>query len=151
MEYGLYKRLCVLAGMVALCASCSVRRSASDHSHYRDQERQVLESLDTSMDVRLASSNTVRDRWRNIRIIRREFDLERQPDENGRYPVKAETTLEGEEHENERKEEAESQKKEELNSDVGKNGLGWWALGVTMVLALVIFLRWRYGKKDKTK
>lgn len=82
MEYGLYKRLCVLAGMVALCASCSVRRSASDHSHYRDQERQVLESLDTSMDVRLASSNTVRDRWRNIRIIRREFDLERQPDEN---------------------------------------------------------------------
>ena len=111
MEYGLYKRLCVLAGMVALCASCSVRRSASDHSHYRDQERQVLESLDTSMDVRLASSNTVRDRWRNIRIIRREFDLERQPDENGRYPVKAETTLEGEEHENERKEEAESQKK----------------------------------------
>ena len=79
MEYGLYKRLCVLAGMVALCASCSVRRSASDHSHYRDQERQVLESLDTSMDVRLASSNTVRDRWRNIRIIRREFDLERQP------------------------------------------------------------------------
>ena len=54
MEYGLYKRLCVLAGMVALCASCSVRRSASDHSHYRDQERQVLESLDTSMDVRLA-------------------------------------------------------------------------------------------------
>ena len=84
MEYGLYKRLCVLAGMVALCASCSVRRSASDHSHYRDQERQVLESLDTSMDVRLASSNTVRDRWRNIRIIRREFDLERQPDENGR-------------------------------------------------------------------
>ena len=111
MEYGLYKRLCVLAGMVALCASCSVRRSASDHSHYRDQERQVLESLDTSMDVRLASSNTVRDRWRNIRIIRREFDLERQPDENGRYPVKAETTLEGEEHENERKEEAESQKR----------------------------------------
>ena len=109
MEYGLYKRLCVLAGMVALCASCSVRRSASDHSHYRDQERQVLESLDTSMDVRLASSNTVRDRWRNIRIIRREFDLERQPDENGRYPVKAETTLEGEEHENERKEEAKSQ------------------------------------------
>ena len=120
------------------------------------------------MDVRLASSNTVRDRWRNIRIIRREFDLERQPDENGRYPVKAETTLEGEEHENERKEEAESQKKEEnesvfarseasheeersgdtkLNSDVGKNALGWWALGVTMVLALVIFLRWRYGKK----
>ena len=116
------------------------------------------------MDVRLASSNTVRDRWRNIRIIRREFDLERQPD--------AETTLEGEEHENERKEEAESQKKEEnesvfarseasheeersgdteLNSDVGKNALGWWALGVTMVLALVIFLRWRYGKKDKTK
>ena len=81
MEYGLYKRLCVLAGMVALCASCSVRRSASDHSHYRDQERQVLESLDTSMDVRLASSNTVRDRWRNIRIIRREFDLERQPDD----------------------------------------------------------------------
>ena len=90
----------------------------------------------------------------------------------GRYPVKAETTLEGEEHENERKEEAESQKKEEnesvfarseasheeersgdtkLNSDVGKNALGWWALGVTMVLALVIFLRWRYGKKDKTK
>ena len=82
------------------------------------------------------------------------------------------TTLEGEEHENERKEEAESQKKEEnesvfarseasheeersgdteLNSDVGKNALGWWALGVTMVLALVIFLRWRYGKKDKTK
>lgn len=116
MEYGLYKRLCVLAGMVALCASCSVRRSASDHSHYRDQERQVLESLDTSMDVRLASSNTVRDRWRNIRIIRREFDLERQPDENGRYPVKAETTLEGEEHENERKEEAESQKKEENES-----------------------------------
>ena len=103
MEYGLYKRLCVLAGMVALCASCSVRRSASDHSHYRDQERQVLESLDTSMDVRLASSNTVRDRWRNIRIIRREFDLERQPDENGRYPVKAETTLEGEEHEKKRK------------------------------------------------
>ena len=172
MEYGLYKRLCVLAGMVALCASCSVRRSASDHSHYRDQERQVLESLDTSMDVRLSSSNTVRDRWRNIRIIRREFDLERQPDENGRYPVKSETTLEGEEHENERKEEAESQKKEEnesvfarseasheeersgdteLNSDVGKNALGWWALGVTMVLALVIFLRWRYGKKDKTK
>ena len=70
------------------------------------------------------------------------------------------------------KEEAESQKKEEnesvfarseasheeersgdteLNSDVGKNALGWWALGVTMVLALVIFLRWRYGKKDKTK
>ena len=164
MEYGLYKRLCVLAGMVALCASCSVRRSASDHSHYRDQERQVLESLDTSMDVRLASSNTVRDRWRNIRIIRREFDLERQPDENSRYPVK--------EHENERKEKAESQKKEEnesvfarseasheedrsgdteLNSDVGKNALGWWALGVTMVLALVIFLRWRYGKKDKTK
>ena len=98
--------------------------------------------------------------------------IERQPDENGRYPVKAETTLEGEEHENERKEEAESQKKEEnesvfarseasheeersgdteLNSDVGKNALGWWALGVTMVLALVIFLRWRYGKKDKTK
>ena len=82
MEYGIYKRLCVLAGMVALCASCSVRRSASDHSHYRDQERQVLESLDTSMDVRLASSNTVRDRWRDFRVIRREFDLERQPDEN---------------------------------------------------------------------
>ena len=39
----------------------------------------------------------------------------------------------------------------ELNSDIGKNALGWWALGVTMVLALVIFLRWRYGKKDKTK
>ena len=135
--------------MVALCASCSVRRSASDHSHYRDQERQVLESLDTSMDVRLASSNTVRDRWRNIRIIRREFDLERQPDENGRYPVKAETTLEGEEHENERKEERSGDT--ELNSDIGKNALGWWALGVTMVLALVIFLRWRYGKKDKTK
>ena len=97
------------------------------------------------MDVRLASSNTVRDRWRNIRIIRREFDLERQPDENGRYPVKAETTLEGEEHEEERSGDT------ELNSDIGKNALGWWALGVTMVLALVIFLRWRYGKKDKTK
>lgn len=98
--------------------------------------------------------------------------LSGSPDENGRYPIKAETTLEGEEHENERKEKAESQKKEEnesvfarseasheeersgdteLNSDIGKNALGWWALGVTMVLALVIFLRWRYGKKDKTK
>lgn len=124
------------------------------------------------MDVRLACSNTVRDRWRNIRIIRREFDLERQPDENDQYPVKSETTLEGEEHENERKEEAEGQKKEEnesvfaqseanleekrsgdteLNSDVGKKALWWWILGVTMALALVIFLRWRYGKKDKTK
>lgn len=172
MEYGLYKRLCVLAGMVALCASCSVRRSASDHSRYRDQERQVLESLATSMDIRLASSNTVRDRWRNIRIVRREFDLERQPDGNGQYPVKSETTLEGEEHENERKEEAESQKKEEdesvfaqsetnreedrsrnteLDSDVGKNALWWWAIGAAMAMALVIFLRWRYGKKDKTK
>ncbi len=110
------------------------------------------------MDVRLASSNTVRDRWRNIRIIRREFDLERQPDENGRYPVKAETTLEGEEHENEnvfaRSEASHEEERSgdtELNSDIGKNALGWWALGVTMVLALVIFLRWRYGKKDKTK
>lgn len=37
----------------------------------------------------------------------------------------------------------------ELNSDIGKNALGWWALGVTMVLALVIFLRWRYGKRIK--
>lgn len=103
MEYGLYKRLCVLAGMVALCASCSVRRSASDHSHYRDQERQVLESLDTSMDVRLASSNTTRDRWRNIRIIRREFDLERQPDRKRSIPGQGGNDTRGEEHENEQK------------------------------------------------
>ena len=114
------------------------------------------------MDVRLASSNTVRDRWRNIRIIRREFDLERQPDENGRYPVKAEPTLEGEERQkkeenenvfarSEASHEEERSGDTELNSDIGKNALGWWALGVTMVLALVIFLRWRYGKKDKTK
>ena len=170
MEYG---RILVLAGILAGCLlGCSVNRSAGRSDNRRAQEQSRYDYLYAQTDAKLASSTSVVDRWRNIRIIRRDFDLDRQPDENGRFPVKSETVIEGNEQQTEKTEEAskadtETKKQEtgtknldlqtdrtetgEFNAESGKNSLWWWLIGVLMAVIGIIYLWWKYGKKDKTK
>ena len=39
----------------------------------------------------------------------------------------------------------------EFNAESGKNSLWWWLIGVLMAVIGIIYLWWKYGKKDKTK
>lgn len=170
MRYG---QILVLAGILVGCLlGCSVNRSAGRNDYRRVQEQGRYDYLYAQTDAKLSTTTTVADRWRNIRIVRRDFDLDRQPDETGQYPVKSETVIEGNEQQRKKTEEAsqeESEAKEqetgykstdiqeentetaEFNAESGKSSLWWWLLGVLMAMASLIYLWWKYGKKNQTK
>lgn len=161
-----------MAGMVVFCAGCSMRRVTSDTVRYGSEEHVESEELESTGDIRLTASSTVRERWKGLRITLREFDLDRKPDKDGRYPVKSETTLEGQEHENEKKQEAEELESQarrkktgnsdnsllagqsrgsELDTKMGENALWWWVTGIVTAILGIIFLGRKYGKKNQTK
>lgn len=170
MRYG---RILVLAGVLAGCLlGCSVNRSAGRNDNRRVQEQSRYDYLYAQTDAKLTSATSVVDRWRNIRIVRRDFDLDRQPDENGQFPIKSETIIDGNEQQTEKTEEASKEGSEakeqetgtknldiqsdrsevaEFNAESGKNSLWWWLIGVLMAVIGIIYLWWKYGKKDQTK
>lgn len=170
MKYG---RILLLAGILAGCLfGCSVNRSAGRSDNRRAQEQTGYEHLYAQSDTKLSTTTSIMDRLRNIRIIRRDFDLDRQPDTNGKFPVKSETVIEGNEQQTEKTEEASKEEIEinqqetgnedidiqtthteatEFNAESGKNPLWWWLIGVLMAVIGIIYLWLKYGKKDKTK
>lgn len=170
MRYG---RILVLAGVLAGCLlGCSVNRSAGRSDNRRAQEQSRYDYLYAQTDAKLTSATSVVDRWRNIRIVRRDFDLDRQPDENGQFPIKSETIIDGNEQQTEKTEEASKEGSEtkeqetgsknldiqadcsevaEFNAESGKSSLWWWLIGVLMAVIGIIYLWCKYGKKDQTK
>lgn len=168
-----YVRLLTIPGILVACLlACAARRSGSTLDTGRTQERDELVLLTTRTDAKVSATTTVTDRWRDLRIHWRDYDLSKSPDENGNYPVKSEGWADANEQESKDeksdvsedthedanvKTEADrdvSHKKAEntdLDVKAGIQPLWWWLIGVLTVVVGLIFLWWKYGKKDKTK
>ncbi len=156
-----YVRILTISGILVACLlGCAVRRSDGVHDSEKSQERNELVWLTARTDAKITATTTVVDRWRNLRIHWKDYDLSKPPDQNGNYPVKNEGWAEGSEQEsqNEKSDISENTKEDsngKVNTDLdikaGTQPLWWWLIGVLMAVAGLIYLWWKYGKKDKTK
>ncbi|RHJ83569.1 hypothetical protein DW103_07390 [Parabacteroides sp. AM08-6] len=163
----------VITGILAACLlGCSVSRSGNIHDSGKTDEQVHYEHIYARNDAQLSVSNTVIDRFRNVRIHWRTYDTDKPADENGRYPVKAEGWSEGCEQESvdedkkttenstenvqattEKKKVDSFVKEEHKDVDVkaGTQPLWWWLIGLLSAMVGIIFIYWKYGKKNKTK
>lgn len=170
MKYG---RLLAIAGILVACLlGCAARRSNSVRDSVRTEEHSELSWLTSGTATKLEATTTVTDRWRNIRIHWRDYDLSKPADENGNYPVKSEGWTDASEQEtkDEKSDVSENTKEDasgkaeanrdashektsdtDLDIEAGTEPLWWWLVGVLMAVVGIIFLWWKYGKKDKTK
>lgn len=170
MKYG---RLLAVAGVFVFCLlGCSVRRSGSTTDSRRTEEQKELVYLGTLSDAKVSTTTTVTDRWRNLRIVRRDYDLDKPRNEKGEYPVKSETVIEGDEQQKEDKKEDKAEKSDKKESakgasrhtdardsgsasdttgQVGLGSLWWWLVGAVSVVVTGFLIWWKYGKKDQTK
>ena len=168
-----YVRILTISGILVACLlGCAVRRSDGVHDSEKSQERNELVWLTARTDAKITATTTVVDRWRNLRIHWKDYDLSKPPDQNGNYPVKHEGWAEGSEQEsqNEKSDISENTKEDsngkvktereksyektentDLDIKAGTQPLWWWLIGVLMAVAGLIYLWWKYGKKDKTK
>lgn len=168
-----YARLLAISGILAACLlGCSVRRSGSTSDSRRTEVQNELVRLRELSGEKVSAATSLTERWRNLRIVRRDYDLDRPRNERGEYPVKSETILEGEEHQKEGKKEGKSEKTDKKESETVKSRLDgavrsgstsdtdvkaggqplwWWLAGVLMAMAGLIYLWWKYGKKNQTK
>lgn len=162
-----------MAGVLVVCfLGCVAHRSDSTSDRRRTEEQARYDRLYARTDAKISTANTVTDRWRNLRIVRRDYDLGKPKDEKGMYPVKSETILEGEERQKEDRKEDETEMSDseetvsgEADSRVsrdtgstadttlkaGTQPLWWWLIGVLMTVVGLIFLWRKYGKKNQTK
>lgn len=170
MKYG---RLLAIAGILVGCLlGCAVRRSGSSSDSRRTEERRELSWLTSRTATNVTATTTVTDRWRNLRIHWRDYDLSKPADSAGNYPVRSEGWADANEQEtkdeksdvSENTEEEASGKAEtdldasqkkttdmDMDAQAGVEPLWWWLIGVLMAVVGIIFLWWKYGKKDKTK
>ena len=168
-----YVRLLAISGILVAClVGCSVHRSGSTSDSRRTEVQNELVRLRALSDTKVSVATSVTERWRNLRIVRRDYDLDKPRDERGQYPVKSETILEGEEQQKEDKKEDKSEKTDKKESEAGTSRrddagysetafdtdvkastqpLWWWLIGVVMAVVGLIFLWLKYGKKNQTK
>lgn len=168
-----YVRLLTISGVLVACLlGCSVRRSGSTSDSRRTEMQNELIRLRDLSDAKISTTTSITERWRNLRIVRRDYDLDKPKDDKGAYPVKSEIILEGEEQQKEDKKEDKSEKTDKKESetgasrldDAGRSGtssdtdvkaggqpLWWWLIGVLMAVVGLIYLWWKYGKKNQTK
>lgn len=168
-----YGRLLVVTGVLVACLlGCAAHRSGSASDSRRTEEQALYDRLYARTDAKVSASSTITDRWRNLRITRRDYDLDKPEDGKGMYPVKSETVLEGEERQKEDQEMGEtelSDSREAVSGETvsrvsrdtgsttdttlkaGTQPLWWWLAGMLSAIMSLIFLWWKYGKKNQTK
>lgn len=168
-----YVRLLTISGILVACLlACAARRSGSTLDTGRTQERDELVLLTTRTDAKVSATTTVTDRWRDLRIHWRDYDLSKSPDENGNYPVKSEGWADANEQEKTNKKAEKAERSEtgdliagtssrnssrdtraqtETGIKAGMQPLWWWLIGVVSVVIVGFVIWWKYGKKDKTK
>lgn len=168
-----YVRLLTIAGILVACLlGCAARRSDSMRDSGKSQDHDKLVLLRTRTDAKIATTTTVVERWRNLRIHWRDYDLSKPADPDGNYPVKSEGWADASEQESkDEKSDTQENAKEEtsgvaeadretsyektedtdLDIKAGTQPLWWWLIGVLMAVVGLIYLWWKYGKKNQTK
>lgn len=168
-----YVRILAVSGILVACLlGCAVRRSSSVRDSGRSKEHDELVWLTSRTDAKVATTTTVTERWRNLRIHWRDYDLSKPADSTGNYPVKSEgwADVGEQESESEKSDLSENTKEDtsgkaeanreanhekvantDLDIKAGGQPLWWWLIGVLMAVVGLIYLWWKYGKKNQTK